>query len=197
MILEHYLIAEVNETNVYVLGCEETKRAAIFDAGGFDPALCAFVNENGLEVEKIFITHGHYDHVDGLEKYRKAFPGAQVLYAGASLSGAGSVEQVRDGDAISVGNLQGKALAIPGHTGDSMAFYFEEKEADKPAASVLFCGDILFAGSVGGCSGDNREMELRGIREKIFTLPGDTMVFPGHGPASTVAVEEAGNPFLQ
>ncbi|NQU41676.1 MBL fold metallo-hydrolase [bacterium] len=197
MLIDHFLIVEVNETNVYLASCRQTRQAAIIDAGGFSADLARAVRENDLSVRYLLVTHDHFDHTDALPEYLRAFPECEVL-AAASRSGGVPSRQIADDQVLELGNLSIRALFIPGHTGDSTAWHFTRgEEGPAPSVSVVFCGDALFAGSVGGTHGETaRNQELNGIRDKIFTLPPDTLIFPGHGPASTIAVESRHNPFF-
>ena len=202
MLIEHFLITEVNETNVYLVGCLETREGALVDAGGFDLRVVEAAERRGLRVGSILITHDHFDHTGGLAEYRGAFPGCRVL-AGHARAGGDDATAVADGDSLAIGRLAVRVLAIPGHTPESVAFHFTRGDASGAPGqaavpvSVVFPGDVLFAGSVGGTAGQSaHDREVRGIREKLLTLPESTAVYPGHGPATTVGVERRNNPFL-
>lgn len=106
-----------------------------------------------------------------------------------------------DGQTLSLGTLTLQALFLPGHTADCTAYRLT-RAADgapgRPAVECLFSGDVLFAGSIGGCSSPTQQaLEIQGIRQRILTLPDNTPVYPGHGPATTVGIEKRCNPFLQ
>lgn len=200
--LEHFLIPDANETNVYLIACLETRQAALIDAGGFDPRVVEAAREREFRVGVILITHDHYDHTGAIGEYVSSFPACEIV-AGSSRAGGRTARAVRDGEIIAVGNLEARALSIPGHTSDSTAYHFTRRAgaatAGKaaPEISVVFSGDALFAGSVGGTSGEAaHEREKAGIREKLFVLPGATIIYPGHGPATTVDVEKRYNPFF-
>ncbi len=197
MLLEHFLLTEVNEANVYVVACEKSRQACLVDAGGFDQRVVDFAREHDLEMRSILITHDHYDHTGGLAEFVDAFPRAEVL-AGTDSAGGLGARALADGDHLRFGSLDLNVLAIPGHTPDSLAFHFACHDADtgRPTGLVLFSGDALFAGSVGGASGANHDQEIQGIRSKFFALPPETAVYPGHGPATTIGVEMQHNPFF-
>lgn len=197
MFLEHFLIEEVNETNVYLIACRQTRKAALIDAGGFDPLVVDTVKIQGFDLERILITHDHYDHTTGLPGYIDAFPDCH-LGGGAATVGGLSAHLFEDGETFELGTLSVKALAVHGHTPDSMGFYFHRAVGEGLSAiSVLFSGDILFSGSVGGTPGAAlHQDEIKGIRSKFFTLPDETNIYTGHGPATTVGVEKQYNPFF-
>jgi glyoxylase-like metal-dependent hydrolase (beta-lactamase superfamily II) len=203
MLIRDFLIPEVNETNVYLVACESERRAALIDTGGWRPDAVRWLREQGLELSLICLTHSHYDHTEALYHYAREFPLAERV-AGCDRIGEFDCRRPRDDKEFMLSSIRIRALAIPGHTPDCVAYLFEQAASiadsngpGRPAARVLFCGDVLFAGSVGGAQGAERERELKGIRRKILTLPEDTLVYPGHGPGTTVGIEKRHNPFLQ
>ncbi|MCP4639966.1 MAG: MBL fold metallo-hydrolase [bacterium] len=185
MIVKHFLTS-ANESNAFVVVCEETRQAVLIDAGDFDPAILAFIQDEELKLVGIFITHAHYDHTDGLDAAERK-TGA-CIYAGTGRVAGHPATCVSHGDDVQVGNLAGRVLAVPGHTEDSVCLAFP---------GHVFTGDALFAGSVGGTSSDAAGERLKtGIRKHIFSLPSDTEIHTGHGPSSTVAIESQHNPFF-
>ena len=166
MFVEHFLIPEANETNVYLLACSETRRAALIDAGGFEPRVVDCARENSFHVLYILVTHDHYDHVGGLASYVEAFPGCEVIAGGANPGGI-SARAPADGGLIRVGNLKGTALAIPGHTEDSISVFLDSGDA--------FIGDLRL---------ENQIMENDGISKNSWARLkklGVKRVNPGHG----------------
>ncbi len=185
MIFRHFLLS-VNEVNAFILACDRTRQALLVDAGDFEPQILNFLEREGLELAAVFITHNHYDHVDGLAEYVKRFH--PKIYAGEHRVGATEAIPVREGDEVPVGNLVGRVLETPGHTPDGRSLVFP---------TMVFTGDALFAGSVGGTATPELAREqIEHIREKIFALPDETEIHVGHGPSSTVAVERRYNPFF-
>jgi len=179
MIFQHFFLLEANESNLYVVGCEETREAALIDAGAFDRRVVDFVRRKGLRIVAALATHSHWDHTGGLAQYQKEF-GCKALGA----------EQLSEGQAVQAGRLRLQTLRTSGHTDDSVSFHVAEE-------GVVFTGDALFAGSVGGASSAKHQAEeIANIRAKILSLPEDTLICPGHGPASTVGTEKTRNPFL-
>ena len=145
-------------------------------------------------VAAILATHGHSDHVGAVRELAAAtaapvmVPAADVALA-EKHTGVQAVTPLGDGDRIDVGNVSLEVVATPGHTPGSSCFY---------TPGALFTGDTLFAGGVGrtDLQGGSSEALFASIRERIFSLPGDTAVYPGHGEPSTVARERATNPFF-
>jgi glyoxylase-like metal-dependent hydrolase (beta-lactamase superfamily II) len=201
MWLEHFLITSVNEANLYLAACLETREAALIDAAAFEPKVVETARARDLKVRALLVTHDHYDHTGGVAGYLDAFPGCEVI-AGSSSAGGCRARATSDNESFRIGRLLCRALALPGHTRDSVAYYFtgpaNEAAAERAVAvSVLFSGDALFAGSVGGTAGaSDHQREIDGIRTRIFTLPESTVVYPGHGPATTVGIEKRHNPFF-
>ena len=186
MIFRHFLL-KVYEANAFIVGCRETRQALLVDAGDFDADIAEFLAANNLTLAKVFITHDHYDHTDALpeivERYRPQ------VYAGKDRIAGVSAEPVGNGDEIPVGKFTGRVLSTPGHTPDGLSLAFP---------GMVFTGDALFAGSVGG-TGSARlaRQQIDHIRKHIFTLPPETEIHTGHGPSSTVAIESRFNPFFE
>ncbi|MFO7173420.1 MAG: MBL fold metallo-hydrolase [Bacillota bacterium] len=192
-------------TNCYIIACPETRRAAVVDPGQPDPWIQSVVRSEGLQVEWILLTHGHLDHIAGVEWVRE-WAGAPVLCHpdevpylqrpelnlsalwGDPLPPIQPDRLVGDGEEVAVGRLRLRVIHTPGHTPGSISFY---------TPGHLLSGDALFAGSIGRTDlpGGNLPLLLRSIRERIFSLPGETVVYPGHGPTTTVADEQEYNPF--
>ena len=185
MIVKQFLL-NVHEVNSFVVSCATTRESMIVDAGDFDDRIAAYLHDNGLILTTIFITHDHYDHVDGVAEYVKRY--APDVISGTPSVGGCEAQVVKHGDRVAVGQRRGTVLSTPGHTpvGLSLAF-----------SGHVFTGDALFAGSVGGTgSSADYEMQNTAIRQHIFTLPPDTLVHTGHGPSTTVEIEKAHNPFF-
>lgn len=168
-----------------------------------------FIAEHGLTPEKILLTHGHFDHVMGcsfaaskwdIPVYMNLLDLSQIEratsygdYFGYTFEAPPTdVTDIQDGDTITFGNTVIKAFHTPGHTKGGMIFYNE-------AGQYVLTGDSLFAGSIGRTDlpeGDY-DLLLESLRDKILTLPPDTVVYPGHGPTTTIATENTTNPFLE
>ncbi|MGI6460914.1 MAG: MBL fold metallo-hydrolase [Candidatus Hydrogenedentales bacterium] len=182
---KHFLTS-VNESNAFILACDQSRDALLIDAGAFEPAIAAFIETKRLKLTSVFITHDHYDHTGGLREIVDRY-GAQV-YAGSANPGACQAAVVGHGDTIGVGSLEGRVLATPGHTPDALSLAFP---------GMVFTGDALFAGSVGGTASPAlARQQAEAIQSHIFRLPADTEIHTGHGPSSTVAIESRYNPFF-
>jgi hydroxyacylglutathione hydrolase len=149
---------------------------------------------DGREVAAILVTHGHADHVGAADELA-AVTGAPFMAPSADLALLEEYVDVRparflsDGDHLEFGDISLKVIATPGHTPGSSCFY---------APGILFSGDTLFAGGVGRTDlpGGSADALFNSIRERVFSLAGDTVVYPGHGERTTVSREKNSNPFF-
>lgn len=203
--------------NCYVLGCRDTLRGVVIDPGTDSreewPAIVDEALRYSLKIERILNTHGHPDHFAGNDLLRRAF-GAEVSiheYDGLKLTDpvvnssrmfgldahvSPADTLLRDGDTITVGRVSLTVLHMPGHSLGGVGFL---------GPGFVFTGDTLFAGSVGRTDlpassrvgTDPWDVLRTSIREKLLTLPDETMVLPGHGPATTIGAEKRSNPYLR
>jgi hydroxyacylglutathione hydrolase len=180
-------------SNGYVFFLDGGKRAGLIDPAGIPRNLLRVLSDGHYHLEYILITHKHADHCDATAEVAESFPRAKIVMHAADVHAIGrlgsSALLVRDGEELPFGDVRIRMLHTPGHTDGSSSFLFK---------STLFTGDTLFAGSVGGAYGDLSTYEdiLNGVRSKIFTLPDDTVLMPGHGPPSKVGWEKEHNPFF-
>jgi glyoxylase-like metal-dependent hydrolase (beta-lactamase superfamily II) len=204
--------------NCFIVADEETKEAAVFDpAGNVDQILMALADD-GLKVKFIVNTHTHWDHVGGNRQLQEA-TGAPVLthrdeapslqsaseYAalfGTTVANSEASQFIEEGDVITVGSIRFKVIDLRGHSPAGLGFVFDGElnlEGTRQTKTLVICGDALFAGSIGRTDfpGGNLMLLLENIKTKIFTLPDETLVLCGHGPASTVGREKRYNPFFQ
>lgn len=192
--------------NCYVVGCEDTREGVVIDPGDEIDRILTNIEAHDLTIKYILLTHGHIDHVkevvslnrkldvpvlmhkadqfllDGLPQQAAAF--------GLSHSGIPAIDQhIDEGDRISFGNHEFSVLFTPGHSPGSVSFV---------EGAVVFSGDVLFAGSIGRTDlpGGNYNILLESIRTKLLPLDDDIVIYPGHGPATSVGRERRSNPFL-
>jgi hydroxyacylglutathione hydrolase len=186
-------------TNCYIVNSQETGNAVIIDPG-FDSTAEAtqifrYVEEEKLTIKFVLNTHGHWDHIGGNEVLRKKY-GVPVCiheldaHEIASLNGKTSTETVmlRDADLVEFKDAKLRVIHTPGHTPGSVCLLGEK---------LVFTGDTLFAGGIGRTDflgGSSRDMKLS--LEKLLRLPESLIVYPGHGPETTIAEEKQDNPFL-
>lgn len=195
--------------NCSVLWCDQTRRAAVVDAGGDLDRIRAFLASETLSVEKLLLTHGHIDHAGGAAALAEALG---VAIEGPQQADSFWLEQLPqqsqafgfpasdmlspqrwlvDGDTVTIGQEVLRVIHCPGHTPGHVVFYSE-------SAGLLIAGDVLFQGSIGRTDfprGNHQDL-LDSIHNKLFTLPDDTTVIPGHGPFTTLGDEKRSNPFV-
>lgn len=179
-------VIEGYESNCFVVTCAETGEILVVDPGKDQEDVLRCLAEGSGKVRYIFITHAHYDHVGGVETILQRF-GGQVL-SGDGATGGASGRRIIDGEEFTFGDLRGTCLHVPGHTTDSYCLGL---------GSAVFTGDALFAGSIGGTPSEGEKKRLmQGLEEKVFSLGGETWIYPGHGPRSSVRIESTASPFF-
>jgi hydroxyacylglutathione hydrolase len=179
-------VIEGYESNCFVVTCQETGERLVVDPGKDQEDVLHYLADGAGKVRYIFITHAHYDHVGGVNTILERF-GGEVLSGDGGTGGARG-KSVSDGEAFTLGSLQGICLHVPGHTPDSFCLKL---------GSAVFTGDALFAGSIGGTPSEGeKERLMRGLQEKVFSLGEETRLYPGHGPKSSVRIESTASPFF-
>jgi glyoxylase-like metal-dependent hydrolase (beta-lactamase superfamily II) len=196
------------QCNCYVLW-EDPQQALVVDPGDEGPRIAAELRQRGLTPKLLVSTHGHFDHVGGVDDLRAAFnvpykihradvPILELIPARTKLWGITvpnipkPTEFLGDGDRFDFGGLDVTAVHTPGHTPGSTCFHAARQK-------LVFTGDTLFLQSIGRTDfpGGNMDQILESIHERLLTLPPETKVLPGHGPGSTIGQEAEHNPFLQ
>jgi glyoxylase-like metal-dependent hydrolase (beta-lactamase superfamily II) len=176
--------------NCYLLWDEVSREAALFDTG-FDAApIFQIIDENGLNLRHLFITHLHPDHVAALDPIREKYPKIHMHVNSRTVP---PQHRTRTNDFIQLGSLRISNRETPGHAEEAVTFVIGNWPED--ASHVAIVGDAIFAGSMG--SGKEQwDLARQKVREQIFSLPPDTLICPGHGPVTTVAQEKENNPFF-
>ena len=174
-------------SNCYLIGPNGPGEAVLIDAGVFDEGLLKLIEDNGLYVRWILITHVHHGHIHGLQTLLKIYEAN--IYAFDSESMETPAQPISEGKPLDCGPFSFQVLETPGHSNDSVCFLSE---------GMLFTGDTLSAGSVGQTStGYSRALLLSSIRKKILSLEEDVLIFPGHGPPTRLEIERRFNPYLK
>lgn len=176
--------------NCYLVWDEVTREAALFDTGWEAGPIVKIVEENGLELKHLFITHTHEDHIAALGGLRQRFPKMRLH---SSAKSAPPEQRNRPNDFIHLGNLRITNRETPGHAEDGVTYVVGNFPEDAPNVAIV--GDCIFAGSIGR-GFVSTDLLKQKICEQIFTLPDKTLICPGHGPFTTVALEKANNPFF-
>ncbi|MCU0885458.1 MAG: MBL fold metallo-hydrolase [Beijerinckiaceae bacterium] len=198
------------QQNASIVWCTATQQAAVVDPGGDLPRLRDALTKLGVTPVAIWLTHGHVDHAGGAAELAEALqvpvigPHKADQFILDSLAESGlqfgmqglrpvvPSRHLADGDHVTLGELDFEIRHVPGHSPGSVVFYHEPSR-------FLLAGDTLFQGSIGRTDfpyGDH-DLFIRSIKAKLMTLPDDVTFLPGHGPASTIGAERAGNPFIR
>lgn len=195
------------QTNCYFLQNVETNQVVVIDPGDKGKRIYEELTARGYKIQAVLLTHGHFDHVMGADDIRKA--AGVLVYLGehdeklisdaqlnvsAMFGSPYSTKAdvlVKDGEILELAGMKIKVLHTPGHTYGGVSYYLEEE-------GILICGDTLFLESVGRTDfPTSSAQELKtSIHEKLFTLPNEVYVYPGHGPTTTIEHEKENNPFV-
>lgn len=205
----HILPVTPLQQNCTLMICEETNEAAVIDPGGDVDRILSLAREEGVTIQKIWITHGHIDHAGGAMDLRDA-TGAVIegpneadrywLEGLANQSRMFGLEMVRNvepdrwlnhRDQVSVGSLRFEVIHCPGHTPGHVVFFHAPSR-------LVHVGDVLFAGSIGRTDfpGGSFEQLITSIVDRLFPLGDDVTFIPGHGPLSTLGEERHDNPYV-
>ena len=195
------------DVNTYYALDENTKKGFIVDPGGYDISLSGKIKEDGAAIEYILLTHGHSDHTGGVKAFQEDFPEAKVV--------AGALEKemladpvmnfsdyfgeeivispdifVNDGDTLLLGELELKFFHTPGHSPGGICILVED---------CLFSGDTIFRQSIGRTDFEGSSFKAleKSIKEKLYVLPDETKVYPGHMGETGIGFEKRNNPFVR
>ena len=204
------------DQNAYIINLEGSSECVVIDPGMADEELVSTLKSQQLKPVALLCTHGHYDHIKGVTALREAFPGVPT-YIGvkdADKFGSPRLNLSRDfdeptsfpdaektvshGDVLSLAGLEFEVREAPGHTAGHVIYILREDLPYGGVKTMLFCGDVLFAGSVGRTDfyDGNTEKLINSIKTQILTLPDDTIVYSGHSKTTTVEREKIYNPYF-
>ena len=205
MILETLVVGPLG-ANCYIVGSEVTKEGMIIDPGDDAGHIMKTVKDLQLDIKLIVLTHGHIDHIGAVKEVNEATGAAICVQAddAQSLKGwrMGSIlgssypappppdRLLKGGDSIDIGDLHFSVIHTPGHTPGGICLLGE---------GVVFTGDTLFNYGIGrtDLAGGSGYQLINSLHTKLMVLPDDTIVYPGHGPETTIGAERIGNPFLR
>lgn len=205
------VVSEFFAENAYILWRQGDSRAVVVDPG-FNPELIIdLLSREGLTPDAVLLTHGHSDHIAGNQAMKDQWPDCPLIIGhgdaykltdpvgnlsanfGIALVSPPADQTVREGDSIEIAGIEFQTLETPGHSAGHVVFLYESD-----GQTHLLGGDVLFQGGVGRTDfADGSFDDLRAsIHDKLFPLPDDTVVYPGHGPTTTIGEEKQSNPYI-
>lgn len=201
------LQAGIYAANCYIVASSDKSEAIVVDPGGDVEQILSEISKIGAEIKSIILTHGHGDHIGGVMALKRSLPVPVLVHkadlemvksSALNMSSSMAMGEVyfepdlllTDGDEITIGDEKLITIHTPGHTLGGICLY---------GGGNLFTGDTLFKGSIGRTDlyGGDFETIIRSIKNKLLRLPDDTIVYPGHGPESSIGYERQKNPFLR
>ncbi len=206
MILEKLVVGQLG-ANCYIVACEETRQGFVIDPGDEGYRIVEKLIEIDVELKYILNTHGHVDHIGGNRVLKEHYPEAKLmihseeadkltdpssnlsLYTEQQVMSPRADGYLSENNEIQVGHVIGTVIETPGHTPGGVSIKVENH---------VFTGDTLFYEGIGRCDlpGGDHDQLLTSIQKKLYQLPGETMVYPGHGPSSSIQHEKKANPFV-
>lgn len=204
----------VLEANCVVLRADGQDEAIVFDCGAEADRIVAELERLGVRPGLLVQTHCHGDHIAALDEVKARYPDAPLLVpeaerewlkrpmlnlsmlTGVQITAPDADRLIAGGDTVELGAIRLTAIHVPGHSPGSTAYYVEVEADPSGGGPLLIAGDILFAGGIGRTDfpGGSFEQLASGIREKLYVLPDQTAVYPGHGPPTTIGREKRENP---
>ncbi|MGL6226367.1 MAG: MBL fold metallo-hydrolase [Thermoguttaceae bacterium] len=205
-------LSSICEESSYIVYTANHGDCVVIDPGIDTYELVEKLEQHRLRPIALLITHGHYDHIGGIDVLREKWPGCSIMtspkeadklvnpalnlseFFGYPKRTAPADRLLQSGEVLELAGITFEVFEIPGHSAGHLAFLIKSV-----SPYLMFVGDIIFSGSVGRSDfndGDSFQL-ISGIREKILTLPDDTLLYPGHGPKTTVGREKQFNPFLR
>ena len=200
------LVVSAYEENTYLVWNSETAEGVVFDPGAEGERIVSRIEELKVDVKAILLTHGHADHIGAVAEVKERYGAPVYIGRGeerlladprenlSAFFGEGIVAPPPDylldeGDTVEVAGFRFSILSTPGHSPASICYHYQ---------THLFSGDVLFMGSIGRTDfpHSNHQDLMDSLRDKVLTLPDDTVVYPGHGPTTTIGRERTANPFL-
>lgn len=200
-------VTGIISTNCYLVINEETKEAVIVDPAAFPRSMKTYIEEEGIKPTAILLTHGHFDHMMGIDAFLEVFDipvyvheddeetmcQPQLNLSSTYTSGYTytKADYIREGQVLSYAGYDFKVIHTPGHTRGGVCYYVESEH-------VLFSGDTLFQMSVGRSDFPNSSTSdlIRSVREKLMILPDETLVYPGHMGETKIGYEKKHNPYI-
>ncbi len=210
IVLKRFVLSDFEE-NAYVVSLKGRDDCVVIDPGMGAERIVEFLQQNRLTPRAILVTHGHWDHIGGIAAIRGIWKDASI-YIGAKerskltdpngnlssafgfpLTTCDADKLLQDDENFEVAGLTFQALEVPGHSAGHVVYLLELEEVP-----FVFCGDVVFAGSIGRTdfADGNYSLLVKKIKEKIFPLSDETFLYPGHGPNTTLKKEKRTNPFL-
>lgn len=206
MIIKTFVEGPVDANN-YLLIDEDTNEAVLIDCSDAREGMVEEIKKLGVKLKYILLTHGHFDHIMGVDKFKEIFgadsyistedlvqvrtsPQLIQMFTGLHVHGVQTINHfTKDGDEFTFGNINIKVIATPGHTEGGLCYLIGGK---------LFSGDTLFRGTVGRCDlpGGSLKTIIHSIKDILFNLPDETEVFPGHGEKTTIGYEKQYNEII-
>ncbi len=194
----HKLVLGQYQTNCYVLQpTAKQGECVIIDTSLDEMApLMKYLKTEAMQPAAVICTHGHDDHINGVDQLHERYPGIRIyVHRDDAESFNGKVPHevltiIEKEDLIAPAGIHLQVMPIPGHSPGSICLYSRQEKA-------VLVGDVLFKGSIGKSSDSNMPILVKGIKEKLLALPDETVIYPGHGPATTIEHERQLNPFLR